>query len=482
MNAKDRELVVLLGIPFDNLDMAETVSRIEEFVQSGTPHYVATANVNFVTKAIHDDEFQEIVRLADIITADGMPLVWASRFVGHPLKERVTGSDLVPELVALAAARGWGVFFLGGETGVAEEAVSRLKSQYPGLKAGFYSPEFKPLHEMGNPKILAVIRDFAPQMLFVSLGAGKAEKWIRMHLKELGVPVCIGVGATIDFLAGRVKRAPDWMRRSGMEWLWRILQEPGRLFKRYLYDLPVFVIALLRQWNMERSLKSPPATPGGSPSSTRLRKVKVIAPGSRLDASTVSSLVSSGGAVLAGKRPLVVDLSATGFIDSSGLGGLVGLEKHARDLGIPMALAAPQPQITALIKLSRLDAFFSIHPAVDEAVSFVQSKKIAQNLSYVVANRTLTVPLEGRLDSSNSLSVREGLFNLVHSRETWHTMVLDLSRLEFMDSAGIGVLILLNKKIMNAQKELVLKNVLGGPFNALKLARLERYFRREQVS
>lgn len=476
MKAKDRDLVVLLGIPFDNLDMDETVSRIEGFVLEGSPRYVATANVNFVVKAMQDDEFQEIVRLADIITADGMPLVWASRIMGHPLKERVTGSDLVPRLIALAARKGWGVFFLGGEPGVAEEAIARLKAVHPGLKAGCYSPEFKPLHEMANAKILALVHDFAPQLLFVSLGAGKAEKWIRMHFKELGVPVCIGVGATVDFLAGRVKRAPEWMRSSGLEWLWRILQEPGRLFKRYLYDFPSFAYALFSQWRMERSLGKARTGQARSAPPPRADRVKVLAAGERLDASTIGPIAAAGSAALSRKRPVVVDLSSASFLDSSGLGGLVGLEKQARDTGTAMALACPPPRVRELIKLARLDTFFKIFASVEEAASFARSRT-GGGPAAKQEGRTLTVSIEGRLDSSNSRAMRDALFPMAHQPDGWDLMVLDLSRLDFVDSSGLGMLILLNKKLANAGRELALKGLTGPARNVVSLARLERYFR-----
>jgi N-acetylglucosaminyldiphosphoundecaprenol N-acetyl-beta-D-mannosaminyltransferase len=476
MNTRDREIVVLLGIPFDNLDMDATVLRIKDFILSGQPHYVATANVNFVAKAMYDEEFQEIVRLADIITADGMPLVWASRLIGHPLRERVTGSDLVPKLVSLAAREGWGVFFLGGEEGVAKEAIQRLKVLYPGLKADSYCPEFKPLHDMSNAKILAVIHEAAPKMLFVSLGAGKAEKWIRMHLKELNVPVCIGVGATIDFLAGRVKRAPLWMQQAGLEWLWRIMQEPGRLFKRYLFDLPVFSASLLRQWWMERSIKAPADRPVEQPYLTRQGRVKILSPGERLDASTAASVAGPGSDALERKMPLVIDLAATSFMDSSGLGALVGLQKQARDAAIPMALAGMQPRIASLIKLARMEAFFSMHAAAGEAVASVTGQQAVRPLQAQPDGTQFRIQLEGRLDAFNSRNIREALFRMIHQAKGWKTMVLDCSALDFMDSSGVSTLILLNKKLTNERKELVLEGLRPGPLGVIRLARLEHYF------
>jgi len=477
MNGKDRDIVVILGIPFDNIDMDETISRIEEFVLEGFPHYAVSANVDFVVNAMADKELQEIVRLADVILADGTPLGWAARLVGHPFKQQIAGSDLVRALTALAARKGWRVLFLDGKSGAADEAIRRLKARHSGLKIGYFPIGSKPLLEMGNAKILAKIRDFAPQILFVSMGAGKSEKWIRMHADMLGVPVCLGVGAAVDDIAGQVKGASPWIRGAGLEWLWSIFQEPGRLVARCLYDLPVFAFALLRQWRAAHARQHSPAASDPPAVLRRTDGVKVLKSGSRLDASAVSSLVAAGGAALSQKQPVVLDLSAASFVDSAGLGGLVGLEKQARSRKLAMALAAPQPQVAALIKLARLESFFHIHDGLGEAVAFVRGQKAGLNLAPVLAGKRLVVPLEGRLDAANSRIMQDELFRLAHRDQGWSSMVLDLSRLEFIDSSGLGVLILLNKKLGHAKMELVLKGVRGEPLEAFKMARLGSYFK-----
>ena len=243
-----RQPIVLLGVAFDNVTLGETVGRIEEMIVSRRSHYVVTANVDFLVQARRDLELQRILLNAPLVLCDGTPLVWASRLFGNPLPERVAGSDVVPELIRVAAKKHYRLFFLGTTEEANTRAVARLRAQFPDLEISHYSPPFRPLLEMDDDEIIRRIREAKPDLLFVAFGCPKAEKWIAMHYPTLGVPVAIGVGGTIDFLAGRLKRAPLWMQRGGVEWIYRLCQEPRRLFKRYASDLWYFGGAMVRQW------------------------------------------------------------------------------------------------------------------------------------------------------------------------------------------------------------------------------------------
>src|SRR4051812_25191656 len=245
--------LTVLGVPFSAVTLKQTIERVEEMIASRRPHYVVTANVDFLVQARADVELHRILLEADLVLCDGQPLVWVSRWLGKPLPERVAGSDLVPELIRLAASRGHRVFFLGGTANVAEQAVANMQRQYPTLNVcGHYSPPFKSLLEMDHEFIAEKIRAAKPDLLFVSLGCPKAEKWMFMHYRALGVPVAIGVGGTIDFLAERLKRAPMWMRHCGVEWLFRLMQEPGRLYSRYARDARGFGRSIFQQfWNLQ---------------------------------------------------------------------------------------------------------------------------------------------------------------------------------------------------------------------------------------
>lgn len=247
MHQKNR--VYICGIWIDNLSMSESVSRIGEFVRARKPSYVVTPNVDHLVKLQKDELFRRIYDDATLVLADGMPLIWHSYFLGTPLKAKVSGSDLVPELCENAAKEGYKLFFLGGRPGAAEKAKAVLEKKYPGIQiVGAYCPAFgfeKYVKE--NLKIVEMIKQAAPDILLVGLGAPKQEKWIYNYYQLLGVPVSIGVGVTFELIARIVSRAPKWMQGVGLEWFWRLSMEPRRLWRRYLLDCPRFLILVLKQ-------------------------------------------------------------------------------------------------------------------------------------------------------------------------------------------------------------------------------------------
>jgi N-acetylglucosaminyldiphosphoundecaprenol N-acetyl-beta-D-mannosaminyltransferase len=247
--------ISLLGVPFDNVTTNKTVEKIADMVRSRRPHYLVTANVDFLIQARLDIELQRILIEADLVLCDGTPLLWASRGLGNALPERVAGSDLVPLLMADAAQRGHRVFLLGGGQGVGAQAAQNLLARHPEIQVDHFSPPFSALLEMDNAEIHRRIADARPDVLLVGFGCPKQEKWIAMNYRQLGVPVVIGVGATLDFLAERVKRAPHWMRGIGAEWLFRLAQEPRRLAGRYFSDLVHFLPAIGKQWVQGRALR-----------------------------------------------------------------------------------------------------------------------------------------------------------------------------------------------------------------------------------
>lgn len=240
----------IFGIRIDNLTLEEACNQILKFVENREVHkYVVTPNVDHIVKIHKDKEFLHIYKNASLVLADGMPLVWASRILKKPLKEKVSGSDLFPVLCEKATRKKMRLFFLGGQEGVAQKAAEVLKNKYPKIKiVGVYSPPFGfEKDETENRKIINMINHAKPDILFVGLGAPKQEKWIYRHLKELNVPVSLGIGASFDFVAGTKKRAPVWMQKAGLEWFWRFCLEPRRLFKRYFIDDVKFIYLFLRE-------------------------------------------------------------------------------------------------------------------------------------------------------------------------------------------------------------------------------------------
>ncbi len=240
-------MVEVMGCSVHNINREEAVGLMLDEAQSPTPTFAVTPNVDHVIMLRRNAEFRAAYDRASIITADGMPLLWAAKLKKTPLKQRVCGSDLVDPLCEGAVERGLSIYLLGGRPGAADEAAKRLSERFPGLKiAGTACPPmgFHADPEQ-NDKVIAAVREARPDILFVGLGAPKQELWMNDNLERLGVPFSIGVGASIEFTAGYVQRAPGWMQNSGLEWAYRIYRD-RKLVKRYLWnDLP-FITYLAR--------------------------------------------------------------------------------------------------------------------------------------------------------------------------------------------------------------------------------------------
>ena len=238
------ESIAILGIRVSNVDVPESLAIIESLIESGTPHQLVTVNPEFVMAAQKDAEFKAIIHAAALALPDGFGLLWAARFLGHPLKERVAGVDTVQRVAELAARKGYRLFLLGAAEGVADLCAQRLTNEYPNLQiAGTYSGSPAVEEEDG---IVALVKQATPDVLFVAYGAPQQDKWIARNLERLGVPLTMGIGGSLDFIAGVAVRAPRWAQRLGLEWLHRLYREPWR-WKRML-ALPRFVgLVILRR-------------------------------------------------------------------------------------------------------------------------------------------------------------------------------------------------------------------------------------------
>lgn len=221
-----------------NVTMEETICNIEEMINNNEKSYIVPINVDVVIKIEKDEELKKIVDSANMVLIDGTPLVWISKLKKRPVKEKISGSDLVPKLFEVAANKGYSIFILGGKEGIAEQAKEKMKEKYKDINiVGTYAPNFgfeKDDNELN--KINEMINKTNPDLLIVCLGCPKQEKWIFNNIQKYNARVSICAGATVDFLAGNVKRAPKWVSKCGLEWFYRFLQEPKRLFKRYFVD------------------------------------------------------------------------------------------------------------------------------------------------------------------------------------------------------------------------------------------------------
>lgn len=233
--------VELFGVRVHAVSMDEAVRYILHFARERSLHQVVTADSSMVVMAQSDHHLQDIINRADLVTPDSIGILWACRRYGIAMPERVSGADLVTRLVQASAQNGIKLYFLGAQPGVAEEAAQRLRTRYPGANIvgchhGYFSPD-------EEPQVIQSIREAQPDVLCVAMGIPKQEKWIDLHRNTLEVPVSIGVGGTFDVLSGRMRRAPLWMQRIGMEWLWRVGQNPRKISKVIL--LPQFAWMVL---------------------------------------------------------------------------------------------------------------------------------------------------------------------------------------------------------------------------------------------
>jgi exopolysaccharide biosynthesis WecB/TagA/CpsF family protein/anti-anti-sigma factor len=431
-----RPPISILGVRFDNVTISETLDRIETMIASRRPHYVVTANVDFVVQAQTDIELRRIFFEAHLVLCDGTPLVWASRLLGNPLRERVAGADIVPLLIERAEQKSYRLFFLGAAPESIERAVANMRNRHPGLNiCGFYSPPFNQLLEMNHDEIRKRILEAQPDILLVSLGCPKQEKWVAMNYRTLGVPVTIGVGATIDFLAGQVRRAPVWMQRSGLEWIFRLLQEPRRLYRRYSKDIWVFGRRLSFQLWQLRPRKTVCSVPKAHPTVVQPSNVERTA-SAALSTSPTNDVCPEGASELSvpkghskiaqrfnvGKGaseispegtaettdnegatlpfPAVfdhraaealttlftnllnraddcfLDLSNVQLIDSTGVAVLMSLQQQLATQNRHLVLLAPTPAVTRAFAFKRLENFFLC------ASNFTQARELLQNRAH----------------------------------------------------------------------------------------------------
>lgn len=227
-----------MNTEIDNLTMGEALHEIECFIKEKKNAYVVTPNVDHIVQLEKGGKIVDVYNNADLILCDGKPLIWISKWYKKPIKEKISGSDLFPRLCELASKRNYKMYFLGAAEGVAAKAAENLKKRYPGLDVvGTFSPKYGFEKDIDYLEmVIDKIRAASPDILIVGLGAPKQEIFIYENREKLGVPVSLGLGASLDFEAGNIRRAPKWMSEHGFEWLYRILQDPKRLAKRYLVD------------------------------------------------------------------------------------------------------------------------------------------------------------------------------------------------------------------------------------------------------
>ena len=241
--ADDIESISLLGIRVNRVTMESTLSAIRGFIEADSPHMIVTADASAVVIAQGDTEFRDIVNRAALVTPDSTGILYGAKILGTPLIGRVSGVDIAREMCRMSAEEGFSIFFLGAEPGVAEDAVANLSQQYPGLKvAGVHHGYFGPDQDAD---IAQIVKQSGANALLVAMGIPRQEKFISQYVEQMGVSVAMGVGGSFDVFSGRVKRAPVWMQKHGMEWAYRLAKNPKKISK--VATLPKFMMMVLRE-------------------------------------------------------------------------------------------------------------------------------------------------------------------------------------------------------------------------------------------
>lgn len=245
--------VNVLGVGVSAINMENALAAITGALQRGQKGYICVTGVHGVSEAQSDESFRKILNRSFLCTPDGMPLVWVGRWKGHRHMDRVYGPDLMLAVMEVSEKEGWRHFFYGGTNQTAECLRERLLQRYPKLLVtGVYEPPFRPLHRAEREELKRQVASGRPDIFWVGLSTPKQEKFMAEFLPELDATLMIGVGAAFDFHAGRVKQAPRWMQRSGLEWFFRLCCEPRRLWKRYFKNNPLFVLRIILQFTGAR--------------------------------------------------------------------------------------------------------------------------------------------------------------------------------------------------------------------------------------
>jgi N-acetylglucosaminyldiphosphoundecaprenol N-acetyl-beta-D-mannosaminyltransferase len=394
MSGDTRSSIAVMGLPLANVTADEAVEQIEKLILSGGTHQVATANLDFWLNSLRDVHLHRIIAGCSLVLPDGMPLVWISRLFGSPLKERVSGADLVPQLAKLSARKGYRIFLLGGREGVAARAAQKMEEMYPGVNiVGHYAPPLADLQRMDHGDTLERIRAAKPDILMVAFGNPKQEKWIRMHSKRSGVPVSIGIGGSLDMLVGDVQRAPRWMQRSGLEWLGRCVQEPARLLPRYARNfgalavkLPVAAAATL--------LQRPQSGPSSVNRTSDAGLMHLHLRGN-LEASTMNSLDRAVAGCIEGGQLLVVHLRELKYASPEGLGALLEARQRLMATGLSLTLAAVPLRLKMLFSAWCLEPLFDEFKLEREHFALGETAQQMARFASLVGKDSVAVKSEG---------------------------------------------------------------------------------------
>ena len=443
----DRPPIAILGVPFDNVNLTEALALVGEMIASGQPHYATTVGVDFLAAAMDDVELRRILFDAHLLCAEDKTVVWASKILGNELPGTVTVPELIPQLLAQAERKQWRVFLLGGD----ETTAASIEARHPKLElVGAYAPPDLPLLEMNQVDIRQRLRAAKPHLLLVAMGSPKQEKWINMNYREAGVPFVLGAGLSFDFLTGQGKT----VRRAGKQ------------FSK-------FMRAVLRQWWRLRATDTA-TTPSGSEVVPDPFGNLIIRAPARLDAAAAQTSQAEWLRA-AESSHVLLDLTDTVFIDSTGVGTLVRLRRRARELGWQLFLIAPRPQVEAALKVLKLDEFFTIQASLAGARIVMESAAGAASVTSGVLEAELQIRWTGEVTALNTVELGVYTESELSQVTPGMTVAIDLSRVTFVDSSGIGLMVRFKKNLKRRNINLKFEQATPAVRNAARQTQLEEF-------
>ena len=445
---QNKSPIAILGVPFDNLTLAETCSLAATMIESRYPHYATTVGADFLIAAQEDVELRRILFDAHLIVAEENLVVWASKILGNPLPGCVTVPNLIPQLFVLAEAKNWRVFLLGGNDAVAQ----KIRARHPQLQlVGAFQPPEKPLLEMDHADILRRLREAKPDILLVAFGCPTQEKWINMNYRAAGVPFVLGAGSSFDFISGRGRPA----KRGGM------------VFCK-------FIGAVLKQWWRLRARKKnlPVAAPPDvmpDPQGNLVVRAPV-----RLGATEAHAAQSEWQRAVESGH-VMFDLAETTFIDSTGVGMLIRLRKRARELNRQFILIAPRPPVVAALKLMKLDEFFTVQASLAGSRILMESSAGASPVTSGVLEKELKIRWTGEVTTLNAVELGAYTESELTQATPGMNVVIDLARVTFVDSTGIGLMVRFKKNLKRRDIHLNFANVSPSVRNVIRATQLEAF-------
>jgi N-acetylglucosaminyldiphosphoundecaprenol N-acetyl-beta-D-mannosaminyltransferase len=445
---QDKSPIAILGVPFDNISLAEACSLAGTMIESRYPHYATTVGVDFLVAAQTDVELRHILFDAHLILAEEDLVVWASKLLGNPLPGCVTVPNLIPQLLVLAEAKGWRVYLLGGDDATAQ----KISARHPKLKlVGAHKPAEKPLLDMDHADILRRIREAKPDILLVAFGSLTQEKWINMNYRAAGVPFVLGAGMNFNFLTGGGKTAG---KTSGKYWK--------------------FMAAVWKQWWRLRTRKdAKPTATQADVMPTPQGDLVIRAPKSLGAAEVRVSQAEWLRAVESGH--VMFDLSETDFTDSTGVGMMIRLRKRSRELGYQFILISPKPPVQSALKLMKLDEFFTVQASLAGARILMESSAGAAPVSSGVSEEELQIRWAGEVTTLNAVELGAYTESELTQISPGMNVVIDLARVTFVDSTGIGLMVRFKKNLKRRDVNLKFINVSPSVQNVIKATQLEGF-------